>query len=471
MTKRRILVATADVLGVRMAGPAIRAWHMATALAGEHDVRLVTTSGCDLESTEHLRVDQVDEAGLTAAVGWCEIIIVQGWILAGRPHIVTSDKIIVCDIYDPMHLEQLEQGKDDSAHTWRRAVHGATIALNEQLNRGDYFVCASEKQRDFWLGQLAALGRLNPCTYAQDDTLRRLIDVVPFGTADTPMDTTTSAVRGVLPGIDGTSKIILWGGGVYNWFDPLTLIRAVHRLHARIPEVRLVFMGLSHPNPDVPRMRVAAECQRLSEELGLTGTVVHFNEGWVPFAERQQYLRDADVGVSTHFDHVETEFSFRTRILDYLWAGLPTVCTSGDSLADLVEHHGAGVVVPPLDTEALEAAFEHLFTDEELRRSCEANSRALGETLQWSKVLVPLLDFCRTAERAPDILDAEHIRLWSSQALVATRSGGRLRTDMEALQAYWREGGVRTVWFNVEKRLRRLAGMAPRADPTGSATK
>ena len=45
-----------------------------------------------------------------------------------------------------------------------------------------------------------------------------------------------------------------------------------------------------------------------------------FNEDWVAYDDRQNYLLEADVGVSTHLDHVETEFSFRTRILDYLWA-------------------------------------------------------------------------------------------------------------------------------------------------------
>jgi hypothetical protein len=42
------------------------------------------------------------------------------------------------------------------------------------------------------------------------------------------------------------------------------------------------------------------------------------------------------VGVSTHRDHLETRLSFRTRMLDYIWAGLPIVCTDGDHFASLV---------------------------------------------------------------------------------------------------------------------------------------
>ena len=49
------------------------------------------------------------------------------------------------------------------------------------LASGDAFVCASERQRDLWLGALLALGRIDPDAYAADPSLRSLIDVVPFG--------------------------------------------------------------------------------------------------------------------------------------------------------------------------------------------------------------------------------------------------------------------------------------------------
>ncbi len=41
---------------------------------------------------------------------------------------------------------------------------------------------------------------------------------------------TRPAIKGVVPGIGPDDKVILWGGGIYNWFDPLTLLRAVDKL-------------------------------------------------------------------------------------------------------------------------------------------------------------------------------------------------------------------------------------------------
>ena len=82
-------------------------------------------------------------------------------------------------------------------------------------------------------------------------------------------------------------------------------------------------------------MRMATEARALADGLGLAGTHVFFNEGWVDYESRQDYLLEADIGVSAHIDHLEASLSFRARILDYLWAGLPVVATRGDVLADL----------------------------------------------------------------------------------------------------------------------------------------
>ena len=77
---------------------------------------------------------------------------------------------------------------------------------------------------------------------------------------------------------------------------------------------------------------------------------------WVPYAERQNYLLDADVAVSLHQPGVEAQFAFRTRVLDYLWAGLPMVLSRGDELAARVDREGLGVAVPEGDVDAVAGA-------------------------------------------------------------------------------------------------------------------
>jgi hypothetical protein len=132
---------------------------------------------------------------------------------------------------------------------------------------------------------------------------------------------------------------------------------------------------------------------------------VFFNEGWVAYGDRHNFLLDADVGVSTHLDHIETAFAFRTRILDYLWASLPIVATAGDSFAELIELRGLGIVVPPGDPDALEDALHRVLTDDDFAASCRAASAAAAEDFRWSRVLAPVVDLCAHPRRAPDLVD------------------------------------------------------------------
>ena len=305
--------------------------------------------------------------------------------------------------------------------------------LNVQLELADFMLCASEKQRDFWLGQLSAVSRINPLVYDRDPSLRSLIDVAPFGISNTPATQSRHAIKGEVPGIELDDQVILWGGGVYNWFDPLTLIRAVATLVPRHPKLRLYFLGVKHPNPKVPAMRMAAETMRLAEELGLTDKHVFFNTEWVDYEDRVNYLLDADLGVSTHFEHVETAFRFRTRILDYLWAGLPIVSTEGDTFAEMIVTHNLGAVVPPEDTKALAAAIEKVLYAPD-REELRARVRSFGETLRWEHTLEALVAFCVAPRRAAD---RELRRTPIGKA--AVRALGRLRHT-----TFWRHTeGVR----------------------------
>jgi hypothetical protein len=167
-----------------------------------------------------------------------------------------------------------------------------------------------------------------------------------------------------------------------------------------MPEARLFFMGMQHPNPHIPSMRAAVEVRELAERLGLSGKHVFFNDGWVDYERRADYLLDADVGVSIHLQHIETAFSFRTRILDYLWSGLPIVLTEGDSFAELVAAQGLGAAVPPNDPEAIEDALYRVLTAPPSR---DVVSRA-AEPFRWSQALRPLIQFCEEPRRAPDLV-------------------------------------------------------------------
>jgi len=470
--KKRIIIITGEPVSKVMAGPAIRSWNMAQYLSQEHEVRLLTfgTAGVRPDEFEVLSVSPRDPHAADVHIDWADVIIFQGHAMAVYPALQQTDKVIVVDLYDPMHLEQLEQAKEKGPTTWAYEVNSATEVLNQQLRRGDFFLCASERQRHFWLGQLAGEGRLNPLTYAADNSLDNLLALVPFGLPTAEPTRTAPALRGVVEGIGPDDKVVIWGGGIYNWFDPLSLIHAIAMLARTHPDIRLFFLGMQHPNPAVPEMQMAVRARELSEDLGLTGKHVFFNEEWVAYNDRQNYLLDADVGVSTHFEHIETTFSFRTRILDYLWTRLPIVTTRGDGFGDLVSAEGLGVAVRENDPEALANAIQTMLYDSAERAKARANLERVRAEFTWDKALAPLLEFCRDPRPAADRVPPESVasvRLAGSRRVFAER----IREDLAIAGRHVREGGVRKMVGAATGRVKRQVAARKRRAERARAAK
>ncbi|MBV9664101.1 MAG: glycosyltransferase family 4 protein [Actinobacteria bacterium] len=399
----RVAVVTGDDLTDTLAGPGIRAWNMAEVLAGAgHEVVLATTGRAD-RAHSHAQVRSVaDEGAARDLARGCDVLVFQGLLLDHHPSLADVDVPMVVDLYDPFHLEQLERTRRQPA-TRDQVVREVTAIVDEQLLRGDFFLCASERQRDFWIGHLAALGRVNAHTYDDDPSLDGLIAVAPFGVAADPPAPGPS-VKGTIDGLGPDDRLVLWAGGVYDWLDPLTVVRAVDRVRAQRDEVRLLFLGMGHPSEGESAM--ARTLRGLAGELGLTGRHVLFNDRWVPYDERARWLLSADIGVSAHLRHVEAAYAFRTRILDYLWTGLPVVTTAGDTLSGLVVERGAGAAVPPGDDAAMAVELLRLLDDDGRRATSAAAARALAADLTWPRVLAPLVAFCARPRRAPDLADA-----------------------------------------------------------------
>ncbi|MFC3452019.1 glycosyltransferase [Amycolatopsis speibonae] len=453
--RRKVLVITGDAITERMAGPAIRAWNMSATLSTEHDVHLVTVNPLVDPPPAPFRVSAATRRDLETPIAWADIVVLQGHVLELAPSLKKqyAHKIVVADLYDPMHLELLEQGKGVPDDKRALDLIGVTKVLDAQLERGDFFLCASERQRHFWLGHLAAMGRLSPRLYDADPTTQSLLSIVPFGLSPSAPVRTGPGLRSTLDGIGETDHVVLWAGGVYSWFDPLTLVRAIEQLRQRRGDVRLVFLGMKHPNPEVTEMDIGARTMLLSDTLGLTGKHVFFNQHWVPYEERQNWLLDANCGVTTHYEHVETTFAFRTRVLDYLWAGLPIVTTDGDSFADLVRDERLGVVVPAEDVDALAAALEKALYDEEFAAGCVERMAAVAQRYAWPEALKPLVEFCRNPRPAAD-------RLPGSDDLVVTapvRGKEMLRRDVDLIREYLADGGPKELVRRVGGRVLKVA--------------
>jgi glycosyltransferase involved in cell wall biosynthesis len=174
----------------------------------------------------------------------------------------------------------------------------------------------------------------------------------------------------------------------------------MHRLKSTRPKIKLVFLGLGNieyrggRQQDRCFLSRAREAVSLSKQLGVYGNNVIFLFDRVPPDDVQNFLLEADVGVSTYPDSLETRLCIGSRLLDFVWAGVPLLASSAPLTDELISNNKVGLTVKCGDTEVLARAIVRLADDENLRSECKANMRRLAESLTWEKLLQPLRDYC-----------------------------------------------------------------------------
>jgi glycosyltransferase involved in cell wall biosynthesis len=396
----RVLFISAEPLGPSMAGPAIRVLELARAVAAHCDVTVAAPGPSDAGDApiELLEASLADFDTLLAAIKSHDVVVAQRLPPQLLRNVARLPVRLVADLYNPQMIEVLEASGDGPSSSSRRAWR----SMLGQCAVADLVICASEKQRDLWLGGMGLAGLIDLERYRADPTFRRYVDVVPFGLPDRPPQRSQSVLKGVWPGIGADDRVLLWAGGVWRWLDAITPIAAVERLRGQGRRVHLVFLGTGRPQlkgADIPTSADAAIAY--AAERGLEGDCVHFNRGWVPYEEREAYLLESDIGVCAHHEHLEARFSFRTRVLDHFWAGLPSVVSSGDAIGDLVDRRGLGYAVAPGDVEGFALACAALLDDADAYGRVERRVQELAPTLRWSEVARPLVRFCRELAQRP----------------------------------------------------------------------
>ena len=399
----RLLIISYDIIGKQMAGPGIRFYEFAKILSNYIDVTLAAPNRIDI-NTEGFRTVTYESGNfktLRRHTEISDIILIQGHILHYFPFLKNFKGKVIVDLYNPFNLESLEMFRNNNMAERMRIDKNNIDILKFQLAIGDFFICASEKQRDYWLGMLNAMGRINPFNYDWDDTLKKLIDIVPFGIPSTPPQHTGEGIRKLMPAIREDDLVALWGGGIWNWLDPITVIKAMWEITRNRKDIKLVFSGIKHPDPKLPEMKKCIDAINLSKELDLYDKFVFFNE-WTPYEIRQNFLLESNAGLSIHREKIETEFAYRTRVMDYIWAKLPIITTEGDSIAKMVKDENIGEVVKYESTHQLARVMESILVNRSLRDIYRKNLEKITPRFYWENVTKPLINYCLEADYASD---------------------------------------------------------------------
>jgi glycosyltransferase involved in cell wall biosynthesis len=313
--------------------------------------------------------------------------------------VIKSGIRIVLDIYTPLAFEILESFPETPTPLLARMHRRIVRWTNAQLSWADFVVCTNEKQRDVWLGVLNAIGRLTPAQTRRNPDCRDLIDVASFGLPEQSPVPNGCPLRDRLPAIGPGDFVLLWSSKILAWQDPLTLLDAMRLLRDEEPSIRLVFLGTgaaptagrqSWFDPAALRTREAFQA---AKDLGLTDKSVFFITDRIPYRDIGGFYLDADAAISTYPNTLETRFCLGSRILDFVWAGLPMVVSGCDLQREFVEGQGLGIVVRPGDARALADAIRRLKAHI-AREPFGPAFEAAREKLKWPVATRAIANYC-----------------------------------------------------------------------------
>jgi glycosyltransferase involved in cell wall biosynthesis len=407
--RSKTLLVSHDVMGEKMAGPGIRYYHLSRILSRYTDLtlailpqneRALANLQARLPEASVITYRRRDWASLEAVARQADVVILSPYTACEIQQFSSLDCAQVMDGYDPLLIEWLTTLPVGDIEVQTAHWSDRMVALFFQYLRTDFFMCASERQRYWWLGQLEVAGRINPHTFQSDPSLRNLIDVVAYGLPEAAPQHTRPMVKGVWPGIGPDDVVLVWGGGLWPWLDPLTAVQAIAQLHTDYPQLKLIFPGTIHPNPDVQEMPVHnTNIYAYTEAQGLLNTAVFFGE-WVAYEDWPSVLLESDIALSLHHETIETQLAFRSRMLEYIWAGVPMIATTGDATSEIVTQYGLGQVVDYGDVTGVVAAIRQMVNGN--KSYYQTSLAAARRELTWENMARPLIQFCQNPQRAAD---------------------------------------------------------------------
>ncbi|MDO8513870.1 MAG: hypothetical protein Q7S37_05190 [bacterium] len=379
-----------------MAGPGIRYFEMAKVFSQHFETTLFVPDSCDFKSDDFQIItynSAKSSSSIAKKLGNCDYVIAQNL----RPTLIKfikQNKIrYISDQYDPLLIEILEYTKGDSQQLKQNTSKFIYHLTMLQFFTADHVLCASEIQKSFYLGLMSGNQLISPNEYKNDPGLNNFMSLLPFGISqDKPIYTNPNQMEEKFPQIKPDDKIIYWGGGVWNWFDALSAVKAIEIISKKRSDIKLFFLGTRPPNPKIKEMAMVGRTVDYCRQHNLLDKFVFFNFGWTPYEERVNYLLRSSVGISTHFSSLETRFSFRTRVLDYFWAELPMVLTKGDYMADLTQKHNLGLVVDYQDSTAIAAAIEKIIDHPDTYKIMKANIVEFKKQFLWEQSAKELIE-------------------------------------------------------------------------------
>ena len=365
-------------------GGGMRAWGLAEGLKAHNiDVTVGVNASFPQNLSEHEGVRLITwslDANFVQLINSFDAVIIS--YCMGDPSVFVAENIddgvqLILDAYVPIYIEVSARESKDIDTEYVNYMADVS-RHNMVLKRGDYFLYANDSQEMLYKGVLSALGVVNPSSYRE----KRLIKT-PFGIHRTPVSATKNPYIDL--GVNSNDFVVLWFGGIYPWFRIEEYLGAIKELSSD-KSIKFVFVGGKNPfnpNPDFSRQYETAVAFAKKEKL--TDSQIYFVD-WVDFADRVNWFVHSDVIVSLNQPGEENKYSWRTRVMDYVWGGAVTITNGGDPLSEQLIAANAAVRLSDLSSAKLADAVRFLKNSPKELKKIGGNLSTLRAKYFWDIV-------------------------------------------------------------------------------------
>ena len=186
----------------------------------------------------------------------------------------------------------------------------------------------------------------------------------------------------------GAGLVVGFIGSFKPWHGVETLVDAFARVHAELPEARLLAVG------DGPAL---GACRARAAALGVAGAAVF--TGALPHAEIPRHLAAMDFTVAPYAPDPDFYFS-PLKIVESLASGRPVVAPRLGQIEALVEHDVTGLLYMPGQNDQLVAAMARLAHETALRNRLGAEALARTRaSWDWTQVASRIITHLKTTPR------------------------------------------------------------------------
>lgn len=291
-----------------------------------------------------------------------DVIICQHWLTADYlPHVEIP---VVIDLAVPLILEGVF--KD-----WN--VNEISIKKINALQKGDFFICANERQRTYYLPWLMMAG----------------VDLKnsPIGNIDiVPISMPPAAPRRQIV----KEPLFIYSGVFWPWQNPdmalMTVLSGINKYkkgYLKIIGGKFPLDYESRVNYKIPLNKAANNGRVIRQEA-------------IPFNNLINEYCNASCAVDVMNKNIEREHASPVRTMIYLWCGLPVIIGDYMTISPLIEEYKAGWVVNPDNKKMISKVAESIIKNPEITEERSRGAvRLIKERFNWEDTIEPLERFIR----------------------------------------------------------------------------